>query len=103
MEVKKIPFREVGHGYYTIWDGGWVLSDSDQEANNQTKSFKFENEDIIDVRYMPLKERVVFEKRGALWSRKFEMKIARPAPGETYHLCAFLSKVKDNIHIQRLL
>lgn len=43
--------RELGHGHYTVSQGGYVLSNSDESINNKESSFKYTKGDVLLFEY----------------------------------------------------
>ena len=64
-----------GHGCYLIGTGGGVYSHSQTEFNRVSKSFKFEDGDLILCEYDPIQWKLRFIKNGI---ENFEFSIIPP-------------------------
>ena len=55
FNFQNFKWEETGHGCYLIGSGGYCYNHSMKEFNNVTKSFRFEEGDVVFVEYDPIK------------------------------------------------
>lgn len=75
FNMSKLDWKNSGNGCYLIDTNGYSYSHSDQEYNQVSRSFRFNQGDVITIEYDPIEERLRFIKNGGC--EQFEMPVGR--------------------------